>query len=513
MFEDLAAEIARLGQLYGDRVAVTTDASTTSFAQLHEHSRRVADAIASSTTPGARVAILDKNSVEILEMFFGAAISGRVLVMLNWRLADDELAEVLDHARPELVVVSPELEGLLDASLARAVTEPAVVAIGPAYEAWRTAAPATTHPPVSSPDVVLSQMYTSGTSGRPKGVLGTHRSIGGGLKSGDPCGYDDTTVLMCSMPMFHIGGMQPALIALVRGGRVVIRRDVDPHDLLATIERERVTHGFLVPTVISMVVDAARTASYDLSSVRGITYGASPITPAALRRAVSVFGRNLIQVYGSTETCGGISQLDPEDHHDDGPRQHLLQSAGRPYDWVEVKIVDVETGAVVPTGSYGEVLIRSEQNCIGYADDPQSTAEAIDADGWLHTGDGGHLDADGYLFLTDRVKDMIISGGENVFPIEVESVIAELDGVDGVAVVGTPDPHWGERVVAVLTVRADTQLSSTEVISHCKTRLAGYKCPKEVVFVDSLPKTPSGKILKREIRTTLGSSRTGSANS
>jgi len=149
------------------------------------------------------------------------------------------------------------------------------------------------------------------------------------------------------------------------------------------------------------------------------------------------------------------------------------------------------------------VLIRSEQNCLGYVDDPESTAEVNDADGWLHTGDGGHLDEDGYLFLTDRVKDMIISGGENVFPIEVESVIAELDGVDTVAVVGTPDPHWGERVVAVITVRAGARLDPADVIAQCRTRLAGYKCPKDVRFVDDLPKTPSGKILKREIRDTL----------
>ncbi|WP_169813514.1 AMP-binding protein [Nocardia vaccinii] len=505
-FDNFATEIQRLADTFGSKVAVSSRERSLSFADLATRAFRVADALVATTAPDARVAILDKNSCEILEMFFGCSISGRVLVTLNWRLALDEMAAVLRHARPELCVVSREFLDLLSAAVDLAAIPCVVVPITDqpqGYEAWIDAAPAMKHPPVTNPDVVISQMYTSGTSGMPKGVLGTHRSVGAGLRSGDYCRYTDQSILLCAMPMFHIGGIQPALIALVRGGTVLLRREVDPVDLLETIEEHRVTHGFVVPTVIGMMMDSAETRTCDVSSIVGITYGASSITPSLLRRAVGLFGKNLIQVYGSTETCGAVCQLDPEDHHEDGPGQRLLRSAGKPYPWVEVRIADTVTGEAMSANGFGEVWLRSDQNTPGYVDDPEANAAAIDSEGWLHTGDGGYLDENGYLFLTDRIKDMIISGGENIYPAEVEAVIADHAAVASVAVIGAPDPKWGERIVAAVVAKQSATVTPDSIIEFCKQRLASYKCPKQVWLVTALPTTASGKILKRELRATV----------
>jgi acyl-CoA synthetase (AMP-forming)/AMP-acid ligase II len=302
------------------------------------------------------------------------------------------------------------------------------------------------------------------------------------------------------MPMFHIGGLGYLIVGLVFGAHNITIREIAPQPLLDLLVEKRVTNTFLVPSVIGMLAEVPGAADRDYGALRSIAYGASPITPAQLRRALATFRRPLFQLYGLTETQGAIVQLDAADHDPDGPRQYLLRSAGKPYPWVELKTVDPATGAPMPVGVPGEICVRSVVNTPGYHNQPDATAALLDAEGWLHTGDIGSLDAEGYLTISDRLKDMIITGAENVYPVEVEAVLADHPDVAGVAVVGRPDPKWGEAVVAVVVPRPGSGLTSDELLAFGRERLAGYKLPKSVDFVDALPLGPTGKILKRELR-------------
>ena len=271
--------------------------------------------------------------------------------------------------------------------------------------------------------------------------------------------------------------------------------------MLDLLERERVTNPIFVPTMLQMMTSVAGGPARDYSALRTIVYGASPITTTQLRHALATFGCDLLGLYGLTESTGGVVHLDGDDHDPAGPRQHLLRSAGRPYEWVELKVVDPATLKAVPAGAVGEVWLRAPNVMAGYFRRPEETAAAITDDGWLRTGDGGYVDAEGYLFLTDRIKDMIVSGGENIYPVEVEEVLSQHAGITEVAVIGVPDERWGEAVRAVVVRRDGSTVAADELICFARERLASYKLPRAVDFVDDLPRTPTGKVLKRELRT------------
>jgi long-chain acyl-CoA synthetase len=285
-----------------------------------------------------------------------------------------------------------------------------------------------------------------------------------------------------------------------RGGRSIILRDVEPAVLLGLIASEGITEMFLVPAVLMVLLVTPTLAETDLSSVRLIFYGASPISEDVLVKCMSAFGCRFCQVYGMTETTGAITSLPYEDHDPDGPRRGLLRSAGRPFSSVEIRIVDTDTGKDAALGEVGEVWTRSGYNMAGYWGKPEDTAAAIDSDGWLRTGDAGYFDSDDYLYLHDRIKDMIVSGGENIYPAEVENVLLSHSAVVDAAVIGVPDEKWGETVKAIVVLGPDATLDEDLVIAHCRANLAHYKCPTSVETVDALPRNPSGKILKRELR-------------
>ena len=289
------------------------------------------------------------------------------------------------------------------------------------------------------------------------------------------------------------------MVGLHQGCRTVVLRDVDPAQILRVIPEFGVTNAFMVPAVIQFLLITPGVESTDFSSLRALVYGASPITDTVLVRAMDTLGCELIQVYGLTETTGAITQLDGADH-DPVNRPHLLRSCGRPYPWVEVRVVDTLTGNDVPTGEVGELWTRSHQNMAGYWDDPTGASAVVTADGWFRTGDAGYCDADGNLFLHDRVRDMIVSGGENVYPAEVENVLMMHPDVADVAVIGVPDDRWGEAVKAIVVRNEGADTSPAEIIAFARERLAGYKLPKSVDFATSLPRNPSGKLLKRELR-------------
>ncbi|GAA3385118.1 long-chain-fatty-acid--CoA ligase [Cryptosporangium minutisporangium] len=486
----------------GDHPALSAGDRTVTYAELDARSTRIANALrADGVQPGDRIAVLDKNSVEIAELFLGAVKAGAVLIPLNWRLTAPELSAVLTDAGATVLFAHPEFGPTAEQVAVSVGTVTKTVQLGDDYEKWLGAADAEDDGFRGDLDTVVFQLYTSGTTGRPKGVLTTNRTLSV-AESGpaESWGIDADSVSLVAMPMFHIGGLGYLLVGLVFGAHNVIVRELVPPQLLDLVVEKRVTNVFLVPSVIGMLVALPGAAERDYSALRSIAYGASPITPALLRQALTTFGRPLFQLYGLTETQGAIVQLDAGDHDPDGPRAHLLRAAGKPYPWVELKIADPVTGEPVPAGTPGEILCRSVVNTPGYHNQPETTAALLDAEGWLHTGDIGSLDEEGYLTISDRLKDMIITGGENVFPAEVEAVLADHPDVAGVAVVGRPDPTWGEAVAAIVVPRPGSAPDAADLIGFARERLAGYKLPKSVEFVDALPLGPTGKVLKRELR-------------
>jgi acyl-CoA synthetase (AMP-forming)/AMP-acid ligase II len=498
------------GRLRGAEPALTGDGRTVTFAELDERSSRVAQALlAEGVGPGSRVAYVGKNAPEYFDVLFGAAKIGAVVAPINWRLTPAEISAIAaDAAGTGPLVVDAEFAGVVEFAGRTIVT-------GAGFESWLGAMPARDPGVVGEAGDTVVQLYTSGTTSLPKGVRLSNSNFSMGERLAPRWRLDASAVTMVPMPVFHIGGTGWALAALHAGSHCVLVRDIAPAALVEQIETMRVTNAFIVPAVLQLMCAVPGARDRDYSSLRAITYGASPITSDALRRALDTFGAPLFQLYGMTETTGAIVQLDPGDHHD-----HLIRSAGRPYEWVEIRIVDPVTGADQPAGQVGEVWTRSPQNTTGYWNRPEETAKLVADGGWLRTGDAGYTDEAGYLFLTDRIKDMIVTGAENVYPIEVEEVLADHPGIADVAVIGVPDERWGETVKAIVvraphteptgteptgteatgTEATGAELTEAEVLDYARTRLAGFKRPRSVEFVEALPRNPSGKILKKELR-------------
>ncbi len=481
----------------GDHVAIRHRDRELTYAELDERSSRLAQALlAAGVRQGSRVAYLDRAAPEIVELLFATSKLGAVTVPLNWRLAPGELAAVLGDAKPPVLIAGPAYA----ATAAELPPAAELVVLGPDYEQWLAAHDAVDPHARAEPGDPVLQLYTSGTTGVPKGVLTTHRNLAAAAAASPFWEFDSESVSLTPLPMFHIGGIGWAFLGLWNSATTVLVSEFVAEDVLDVVERQRVTNAVFVPTMLQQLTSVPGAAGRDYSALRSIAYGASPITTPVLKAALRTFGCSLYGIYGLTESTGGVVQLDPADHDPGGPREQLLQSAGRPFPWVELRIADLATGAELPAGETGEVWLRGPNVTPGYFNRPEETEAALTADGWLRTGDGGHLDADGYLFLTDRIKDMIVSGGENVYPVEVEEALAQHPEVGEVAVIGVPDKRWGETVKAVVVVRPGSAPTAEELIAFTRERLAGYKLPRSVEFVPELPRTPSGKVLKRELR-------------
>lgn len=489
----------------GDLPAVTSGEVTWTYAEVDDRAGRVGAALAAEGVGhDQRVVWIGKNRGEFVDLLFGAPRVRAAVAPLNNRLTADELVAITEDALAPLVVLGPDFAGLRSRLEALDdVRRVLVVGSGDEhdYEDWLAGAGEALDPPADADDAdCVLQLYTSGTTGLPKGVVLTHVQFSALLDAGNHWTFDTESVGLVAMPLFHIGGSGFLLVTLSFGARAVLIADIVPDQLVDTMEREGVTNTFLVPAVLQFLVQVPGAADRDWSRLRSIAYGASPITSAVLERVLETFRAPLFQVYGATETTGAISQLEPDDHDPHGPRAHLMRSAGKAYPWVELKVVDPATGDDLPVNEVGEIFIRSSQNTPGYWRRPEETAAALDADGWLHTGDAGYLDDEGYLFLTDRIKDMIVTGAENVYPIEVENVLAEHPDVADVAVIGVPDETWGETVKAVVVARDGSTIDSDALLDWCRERIAGFKRPRSVDVVDALPRNPSGKILKKELR-------------
>jgi long-chain acyl-CoA synthetase len=493
-----------------DAPMLTHDGTTHSWAEVYDRATRVSRALAAAgVTPGDRVAFLDRNGIDYFEVFFGCTLLGAVSVAVNWRLAPGEIAAILEDARARVCFYGPDYAAAVKEITDQVASVRTWVPLEN-FDRWKRDGWSESDTPVDpgfvpAPDDVVTQLYTSGTTGLPKGVMISGRNISTILIEADRVfriGPD--TVSLVAMPLFHIGGTGWALCGMSRGGHSVIIRDLDPTEALRLIEAHRITETFVVPAVLMFLLATPELATADVSSLRTVFYGASPISEDVLMRSITALGCDFAQVYGLTETTGAITSLMPGDHDPDGPRASLLRSAGRPFDHVELRIVDTDSGAVLPVGAVGEVWTRSDQNMLGYWDKPEETAAVLSEDGWFRTGDAGWIDDDGYLFLHDRIKDMIVTGGENVYPAEVENALLAHPAVADAAVIGVPDDKWGETVKAIVVrtpgASGDDRALAADIIAATRDRLAHFKCPTSVDFIDVLPRNPSGKILKRELR-------------
>ena len=514
----IASIVRRFAAESPDSIAIKFGNRRMTWRELDERSTRAAAGLqAAGVSSQQRVAFLAKNCLEYFEVSFGAAKLNAVVVAINWRLTPAEIAYTINDAGAQVLIVGPDFFDTVDGLREHLAAPNQIVAIGehprwPSYESW-LGAPTARDPftPVQDQDI-CSQLYTSGTTGLPKGVLTTNANLFtllGKVQAG--WRIDRTSVNLVCMPLFHIAGCAWALAGMEVGATSLLVRDFDPGEVLDLMQAEGVTNALFVPAMLGFLTRVPGAENRQFPALRSIIYGASPITDDTLLAAMRVFKCEFVQVYGMTETTGAITELPAADHDPAGPRAYLLRSAGKPFPWVELRIVDAE-GRDCPTGEIGELWTRSAQNMKGYWNKPEETRATITPEGWLRTGDAGYMDGDGYVFLTDRVKDMIVSGGENIYPAEIENVLAGHPAVADVAVIGVPDDKWGETVKAVVVLKPAQQTAAADIIAFGKARLAGYKCPTSVDFVAALPRNPSGKVLKKDLRAPYWAGRTRRIN-
>ncbi len=490
-----------------------------SWGDLYTRASRVAAALAAAGVGSQdRIAFLDKNGIEHFEVFFGAALQNAVCVDVNWRLAAPEVEFIVNDAQAKVFVVGQDFVPLLDAIADSLTSVGTIVVIGghpahPDYEEW-VAAHAPSDPLVSTtPDDVAFQLYSSGTTGRPKGEMLSNSNFFALLPVATQMwGLHADAVNLVAMPLFHIGGGGWAVAGMYTGCVSVIVRDLDPAALVRLIPEQEVTHAFLVPAVLQFMLMVPGVDEADFSSLDTIVYGASPISEEVLARSMATFGADFWQAYGLTETTGAIVNLAPGDHDLSPENRHRLRSCGLAGPGVELRIVDPESRADLPEGEVGEIWVRSPQVMKGYWNNAGATAEAIDADGWFRSGDAGYLDHEGYLYIHDRVKDMIVSGGENVYPAEVENVLMAHEGIADVAVIGVPHEKWGETAKAIVVKAAGQDPSPEDIIAYSREHLARFKCPTSVDFVEALPRNPSGKVLKKDLRAPFWAGRDRNVN-
>ncbi len=499
----LAEVLRRLASERPDHEAFVFGEQRSSFGDLHQRSSRVANALVDAGVgPSDRVAVLVANGIEFFEIAFGVSKADATLVALNWRLSELELAATLADALPSLLIVDPAFAGKVP-SVNERRSDMRVVTLGDDYEKRLAAASPEDPCVLTAPDSVMLVLYSSGTTGRPKGVMLTNANLAYiEVMAEQLFRMTPDSVHLVVAPLFHIGGAGTGLTTTTLGGRTVILSEVKADLVLETIEREGVTHAFFVPAVIQRLIESPQARERDLSSLRYIAYGAAPMTETLLRNALEILGCGFIGCYGMTETAGTVVALAPEEHVADGPDAPRLRSVGKALPWHTVRVTDLVTGEEAAPGEPGEIWVRSAMNMKGYFNQPEVTAGTLVEGGWVRSGDGAYRDEDGYFFLTDRIKDMIISGGENVYPAEVENVLAAHPDVAEVAVIGVSDPKWGETVKAVVALRPGAEPSAEDLIQFTRARLAHYKCPTSIDFIDELPRNPSGKVIKKELRET-----------
>ncbi|HYD44546.1 MAG TPA: long-chain-fatty-acid--CoA ligase [Phenylobacterium sp.] len=506
---DRLGHVADISRLHGrerpDAVALDFQDRLTTYGELDERASRVANGlIGLGQQPGARIGYIGRNCDRFWEVVLGAFKSRTATVTVNWRLAPPEMLFILDDCDCEVLFVGGDFYGVVEElrlSLPRLST---IVAMDgghpewPSYEAWRDAQDAADPALPNAPDDDIFQLYTSGTTGLPKGVCLTSANYLSLFQNPpvDVPAYTHDDVVLIAMPFFHVAGINMGMNTLAHGAGGVVLADVDVGEVLRLIPEKQISQALLVPAVILALTQHPKAADTDFSPLKRMAYGGSPIPEAVLSRAIELMGCDFMQAYGLTETTGGpCTYLPPADH---APGRGKLRSCGVPAPGREVRVVDGE-GRTLPPGEVGEIVVRAACIMRGYWKRPEATAEAI-RDGWFHTGDAGYFDGEGYLYIHDRVKEMIVSGGENTYPAEVENALAAHPDILDAAVIGVPDEKWGEAVKAIVVARPGAGLEAAGIIAFARRRIAGYKLPKSVDFVETIPRNPSGKILRRDLR-------------
>jgi acyl-CoA synthetase (AMP-forming)/AMP-acid ligase II len=492
-------------------VALRIDQRALTYAELASGARRIACGLRSlGLQPGDRIAYLGKNDPRIYELLMAASIGGFVIVPLNWRLAAAELNVILAQSRSRMLIVGREFLEIVRAqaqSIPKLIfavdddVDHGVVRL-PSLTTWIDGCVDSGIRAASDENAPVVQLYTSGTTGLPKGVMLSHRNFLSlrepALGELDPWEHPDGEVALISMPMFHVAGIAATLSILCTrsGGTVILQREFNVPKVNELLAANAVNRLCLVPAMIRAILDGCSAEACRSPALRYILYGASPMTNALLDESLARFDAQLVQVYGLTETSGYVTSLSPIDHR--SPDPSIVNSIGRPVPGATIRIVS-PSGATLPDGQTGELWIRSPANMVGYFDNPEETAKALTADGWLRTGDAGFIGPSGHIVLQDRIKNMIISGGENIYPAEIENAIASCPGVGDVAVIGVPDDRWGE-VPKAIVVRRDAALEESVILDWTRARIARFKVPKSVVFVAALPRNPTGKVLHRVLR-------------
>ena len=474
----------------------------TSYKQLDGYANQVAQGLlAAGMQPASRLGFVGKNTDLYFHILCGAQKVRAAMVGINARLAPPEIAFVLNDAGCEILFVGKDFYPAIEKILPDCPKLKTVIAVDGEHESWQDFESWRDQYQAEDPmlpheagDTVI-QLYTSGTTGHPKGVELTNTNFEAMYEQAhnEWAVWRNGDVILLAMPLFHIAGVNVGLVAIHYGCTAIMTRDVDPGEILGLVAEKKIQYMFLVPAVILFLMQHPDIGKTDLSSVKEILYGASPIAEELLVSAQKRFQCNFRQVYGLTETTGCGTNLPPDAH-----KGKLLRSCGKPNKGIDLRVVD-ENGKDCATGAVGEIVMRATTNMKGYWNRAEDTKTAM-RDGYFHTGDAGYFDEEGWLYIYDRVKDMIVSGGENVYPAEVENALFAHPKVADVAVIGVPDEKWGEAVKAVVVLEKGAQLSAEELIGWARDKIAGYKLPKSVDVVEALPRNPSGKILRRELR-------------
>jgi acyl-CoA synthetase (AMP-forming)/AMP-acid ligase II len=499
--------LERNASLYGDLPGLIFEGRRYTHRAFARRVYRAANALlARGIRPQERVAILARNASGVLEVFGAGEVAGFIIVNINHRLSVPEILAIWADAQPCALFFESEFAQAAAALRAKFADLRLMVCFDGAaadaedHEVLLAGVSDAPPPARAHPDDIAYLIYTSGTTGRPKGVMFQHRAMWEAartfaLESGAP----EPIKALIVMPLFHVGARIESLGFMFLGGTIVLHRAFDPQAVLETVQQERITAMHIAPVMVQRILDLPDRARFDVSSLNCVHYASAPMPVPLLRRAIAAFGPIFVQVYGMTECLGG-TVLKSHQHRIDGSEaeRRRLSSAGQPYVGTELRIERMD-GSVAEAGEIGEVLIRTPALMKGYWNNAAATAEALRG-GFMHTQDLGYLDADGFLHIVDRKKDMIISGGENIYSWEVEEALRHHPAVAEVAVIAVPDPQWGEAVKACVVRHDGASVSADELIDHCRTRIASYKKPRSIDFVNALPRLFNGKIDKKALR-------------
>jgi acyl-CoA synthetase (AMP-forming)/AMP-acid ligase II len=502
-----------------ERDCIVFEGKRVTYAQVWERVNKLANALRKiGAEKGDRIGILQVNCNQYVEAYYASAMMGAIFVPLNFRAKSDELSYMIANAEAKILFVGSRYSEMVDAMLPELPTVKHCISIDRKEEkrlyyedVVGSASSDESFIEIGDDDITML-MYTAGTTGRPKGVPLRHNAfVSYVLENVEPASPDIEEKNLLTVPLYHVAGIQAMLAAIYGGRTLVMMRQFEVKEWLEAIQKEKATRAMLVPTMLKRVIDDPEFNRYNLSSLKVVTYGAAPMPFEVINRAIKTMPWvKFINAFGQTETASTITSLGPEDHNIEGTEEEkqkklkrLSSSIGRPLPDVEVKIVDGE-GKPLPSLEVGEIWARGPRIMTGYWRDEQKTSQVMTQDGWLRTGDMGWMDEEGYIYLAGRGDDMIIRGGENISPEEVENVLHSHPKVEEAAVIGVPDPEWGQEPRAVVVLKKGKDATSEEIIEYCRSKLSGFKRPRSVVFLDSLPRNPMGKVLRKKLREEYG---------